>query len=223
MSAEIQLPPSQRSRTNYKVGSLYAVVTALLISVQEPFSFLAAKRLNATQFVLLTQVALLISIPLLLARPKSRRDLVSLLGNAGAYPKLGVLFLTGMAGLPLYKLALSNAHPIIISAIINLQPFFAALVALIIARVPIPVSPVIFFGCFVSAFLGAMMVAWSQVGEANRPELGQLVTARSRARGSTPFLFRSARFWEERSSANGSRNTTSPLQSRRISPSRRSS
>jgi hypothetical protein len=33
----------------------------------------------------------------------------------------------------------------------------------------------IFFGCLVSAFLGAMMVAWSQVGEANRPELGQLV------------------------------------------------
>src|ERR1700759_3295702 len=122
MSAEIQPPPSQRSRTNYKVGSLYAVVTALLISVQEPFSFLAAKRLNATQFVLLTQVALLISIPLLLARPKSRRDLVSLLGNAGAYPKLGVLFLIGIAGLLLFKLALSNAHPIIISAMINLQP-----------------------------------------------------------------------------------------------------
>ena len=175
MSAQTQLPPSQRFRTNYKVGSLYAVVTALLISVQEPFSFLAAKRLNATQFVLLTQVALLISIPLLLARPKSRRDLVSLLRNAGAYPKLGVLFLIGMAGLLLFKLALSNAHPIIISAIINLQPFFAALVALIIARVPIPVSPAIFFGCLISAFLGAMMVAWSQVGEANRPELSQLV------------------------------------------------
>jgi drug/metabolite transporter (DMT)-like permease len=175
MSAQTQLPPSQRSRTNYKLGSLYAVVTALLISVQEPFSFLAAKRLNATQFVLLTQVALLISIPLLLARPKSRRDLVSLLWNAGSYPKLGVLFLIGMAGLLLFKLALSNAHPIIISAIINLQPFFAALVALIIAKVPIPVSPAIFFGCLISAFLGAMMVAWSQVGEANRTELGQLV------------------------------------------------
>ena len=51
MSAQTQLPPSQRFRTNYKLGSLYAVVTALLISVQEPFSFLAAKRLSATQFV----------------------------------------------------------------------------------------------------------------------------------------------------------------------------
>ena len=79
-----------------------------------------------------------------------------------------------MIGLLLFKLALSNAHPIIISAIINLQPFFAALVALIIARVPIPVSPAIFFGCLISAFLGAMAVAWSQVGEASRPDLSQL-------------------------------------------------
>ena len=39
---------------------------------------------------------------------------------------------------------------------------------------PIPVSPTIFFGCLISAFLGAMLVAWSQVGEANRPDLSQL-------------------------------------------------
>ena len=65
-----------KRRTNYKLGSLYAVVTALLLSVQEPFSFLAAKRLSVTQFVFLTQVALLMSIPLLIARGKSRRDLV---------------------------------------------------------------------------------------------------------------------------------------------------
>jgi drug/metabolite transporter (DMT)-like permease len=105
---------------------------------------------------------------------KSRRDLVVLLGNAAYYFKFGVLFLIGMIGLLLFKLALSNAHPIIISAIINLQPFFAALVALVITRVPIPVSPAIFFACLISAFLGAMAIAWSQVGEANRPDLGQL-------------------------------------------------
>ena len=137
----MQLPPSQKRRINYKLGSLYAVVTALLLSVQEPFSFLAAKRLSVTQFVFLTQVALLMSIPLLMVRERSRRDLMSLLGNGASYGKLGVLFLIGMLGLLLFKLALSNAHPIIISAIINLQPFFAALVALLIARVPIPVSP----------------------------------------------------------------------------------
>ena len=170
----MQPPPSQNRRINYKLGSVYAVVTALLLSVQEPFSFLAAKRLSITQFVFLTQVALLMSIPLLIARRRSRNDLILLLGNAANYGKLGVLFPIGMMGLLLFKLALSNAHPIIISAIINLQPFFAALVALLIARVPIPVSPTIFFGCLISAFLGAMAIAWSQVGEANRPDLSQL-------------------------------------------------
>jgi drug/metabolite transporter (DMT)-like permease len=170
----MQPPPPQNRRINYKLGSVYAVFTALLLSVQEPFSFLAAKRLSITQFVFLTQVALLMSIPLLIARRKSRRELILLLGNAANYGKLGVLFPIGMMGLLLFKLALSNAHPIIISAIINLQPFFAALVALLIARVPIPVSPAIFFGCLLSAFLGAMAVAWSQVGEANRPDLSQL-------------------------------------------------
>ena len=170
----MQPPRSQKPRTNYQLGSIYAVVTALFLSVQEPFSFLAAKRLTVTQFVFLTQIALLISIPLLVARGKSRRDLVVLLGNAANYRKLGALFSIGIIGLLLFKLALSNAHPIIISAIINLQPFFAAVVALLIARVPIPVSPTIFFGCLISAFLGAMLVAWSQVGEANRPDLSQL-------------------------------------------------
>ena len=170
----MQPPPSQKRRINYRLGSIYAVVTALLLSVQEPFSFLAAKRLSLTQFVFLTEVALVMSIPLLIVHNKSRRDLVSLLRNKAHYRRFGMLFLIGMVGLLLFKLGLSNAHPIIISAIINLQPFFAALVALLIARVPIPVSPPIFFGCLVSAFLGAMAVAWSQVGEANRPELSQL-------------------------------------------------
>jgi drug/metabolite transporter (DMT)-like permease len=170
----MQPPPTQNRRINYKLGSVYAVFTALLLSVQEPFSFLAAKRLSITHFVFLTQVALLMSIPLLIARRRSRHDLILLLGNAANYGKLGVLFPIGMMGLLLFKLALSNAHPIIISAIINLQPFFAALVALLIAKVPIPVSPTIFFGCLISAFLGAMAVAWSQVGEANRPDLSQL-------------------------------------------------
>ncbi len=170
----MQAQPSQEGRINYRLGSIYAVVTALLLSVQEPFSFLAAKRLSVTQFVFLTQVALVMSVPLLIAHEKSRRDLALLLGNRSHYGQFAALFLIGMAGLLLFKLGLSNAHPIIISAIINLQPFFAALVALLIARVPIPVSPPIFFGCLVSAFLGAMAVAWSQVGEANRPELSQL-------------------------------------------------
>jgi hypothetical protein len=218
--AEMQPPPSQKRRINYKLGSIYAVVTALLLSVQEPFSLLAAKRLSLTQFVFLTQVAPVMSIPLLIAHEKSRRDLVLLLGNKVHYGKFAALFLIGMAGLLLFKLGLSNAHPIIISAIINLQAFFAALVALLIARVPIPVSPAISFGCLVSAFLGAMAVAWSQVGEANRPDFTQLADSAMRALGCMPFQCRSARRSEERSSANGSRNTMNRRRSRRISPSR---
>ena len=133
----------------------YAVVTALLLSTQEPFSFLAAKRLGVTQFVFLTQVALLMSIPLLIGRTTSRRDLMLLLTNTDNSGKLGVLLGVGMIGLLMFKLGLSNAHPVIISAIMDLLPFWAAVVALLIARVPIPVSPAIFFGCLVAAFLGA--------------------------------------------------------------------
>jgi hypothetical protein len=55
---------------NYRLGSTYALVTALLLSTQEPFSFPAAKQLNIIQFVFLTQVALLVSLPLLIARQR---------------------------------------------------------------------------------------------------------------------------------------------------------
>ncbi len=65
----------------YKLGSLYALATAFLYATQEPFSFLPAKRLDTVQFVLLTQAALLISVPLLLVRAASRRDLAALLGK----------------------------------------------------------------------------------------------------------------------------------------------
>jgi len=40
-------------------------------------------------------------------------------------------------------------------------------VALIISRRPFPVSPYVFFGSFAVAFMGAMMVAWSQLDNAN--------------------------------------------------------
>ena len=159
---------------NYRLGSLYALATAFLYATQEPFSFPAAKHLNTIQFVCLTQVALLISIPLLNAKAASRRDFTALLLDPSNYWKLAVIFAIGMSGLLLYNFGLSNAHPIIISSILNLSPFWAAAVALIISRVPIPVSPTVFFGCFAGAFLGATAVAWSQLGDAGRPTMGQL-------------------------------------------------
>ncbi len=159
---------------NYRLGIFYALVTGLLFATQEPFSFLAANRLNTLQFVCLTQFALLISIPLLTLHPTSRRDFIALLRDPANLGKLAVIFAIGMSGLLLYNLSLSKTHPIIVSAILNLLPFWAAMVALFISRVPIPVSPTVFFGCFIVAFAGAMAVAWSQIGEAGRPTMGEL-------------------------------------------------
>jgi drug/metabolite transporter (DMT)-like permease len=162
------------SSINYRLGSLYSVITAFLYATQEPFSFPAAKHLNTLQFVALTQVSLLVSIPLLLSRPASRRDFLALIRKPINYGYLAVIFAIGLTGLLLYNFGLSNAHPIIISAILNLSPFWAALVALFISRVPIPISPATFFGCFAGAFIGAMAVAWSQLGDAGMSTIGQL-------------------------------------------------
>ncbi len=160
---------------DYRLGSLYALITAALYAVQEPFSFLAARKLSTIQFVCLTQIALLLSIPLLGLSSTSRRDLVALLGKPSNYVRLAVIFAIGMSGLLLYNFGLSGAHPIIVSAILNLLPFWAALVALVIARVPIPVSPAVFFGCFAGAFLGAMAVAWSQLSGAGQQSMHMLI------------------------------------------------
>jgi drug/metabolite transporter (DMT)-like permease len=152
---------------NYRLGTFYCLVTAALYATQEPFSFPAAKHLNTIQFLCLTQIALLISIPLVTGRPAARRDLVALLTDRSNYLPLAVLFVNGLSGTLLYNFGLSDAHPIIISAILNLSPFWAALVALVVTKVPIPVSPAVFFSCFAGAFMGAMAVAWSQIVDTN--------------------------------------------------------
>ena len=166
--------PHPAASVNYRLGSLYSVITAFLYATQEPFSFPAAMRLSTMRFVCLTQVALLVSIPLLTSRPTSRRDFFALLRAPSNYGYLAIIFAIGMSGLLLYNFGLSNAHPIIISAILNLSPFWAALVALLIAKVRIPLSPAIFSSCFAGAFIGAMAVAWSQIGDANKPTISQL-------------------------------------------------
>jgi hypothetical protein len=162
------------SAKNYRLGSLYALATACLMGAQEPFSSLAARRLSSVQFVCLTQIALLLSVPLLIAPADSRRDFAALLRDRANYGKLAILFLIGSCGLLLYNFGLSNAHPIIIAAILNLSPFWAALVALLVARKAIPISMAIFFSCLAVAFAGAMMVAWSQIDSADQPTLADL-------------------------------------------------
>ena len=154
---------SQTVRANYRLGALLAAATALLLSVQEPLSFLAAKRLNSEQFILVTQLSLLVSVPLLIARPRSRRDFVAIFATPAMYPKLAAIFALGIAGLVLYKLGLTGAHPIIIAAIFNLSPFWAAMVARVLSGAPVPLGPPAFFGCLFAAFFGAMAVAWSQL------------------------------------------------------------
>jgi drug/metabolite transporter (DMT)-like permease len=111
-----------------------------------------------------TQCALLSSVPLLLLSPVTRRDVYALATDVSNLGKLLVLFAIGVAGLASYDFGLSDAHPIIIAAILDLSPFWAALVALIISRKSIPISQPIFFGCLIVAFVGAMIVAWSQTG-----------------------------------------------------------
>jgi drug/metabolite transporter (DMT)-like permease len=168
--------PDSKPRVNYRLGSLYALFTAFLYSVQEPFSFPAARHFTTLQFVCLTQIALLISIPLLMLRhPNSGRDFIALFRDSSNYGKLAVIFAIGMTGLLLYNFGLSNAHPIIISAILNLLPFWAAIVALLIMRVAIPVSPPVFFGCFAGAFIGAMAVAWSQLDASSKTGTSELI------------------------------------------------
>src|SRR6516164_2545188 len=166
--------PRSALSINYRLGSLHSVITAFLYATQEPFSFPAAKHLNTLQFVALTQISLLVSIPLLTSRPASRRDFIALFQKPVNYGYLAVIFAIGMSGLLLYNFGLSNAHPIIIAAILNLTPFWGAAVALILLRIPIPVSPTVFFGCFAGAFIGAMVVAWSQLGDRATSNISEL-------------------------------------------------
>ena len=154
-------------RANYRIGSLYSLLTAALIATQEPFSALAASRLSSLYFIGLTQFALLLSVPLLILPAASRRDFVALLSDLRNLGRLAVLFAVGLSGLYLYNIGLSSAHPIITAAILNLSPFWAAVVAKAVSRKSMPISPPIFLGCFGVSFFGAMIIAISQMDGSN--------------------------------------------------------
>jgi drug/metabolite transporter (DMT)-like permease len=74
-----------------------------------------------------------------------------------------VIFLIGVAGLKLYDVGLSSTHPIITAAVLNLTPFWAALIAFLISKRSISAPPFAFFACFVLGFCGAMAIALSQI------------------------------------------------------------
>jgi hypothetical protein len=170
------------SRPDYRVGGAYATVTAFLLATQEPFSVLAARRLSSAYFVGVTQFALLLSVPLLTLPASSRRDFLALLSNVGNLGRLSVLFVIGLSGLLLYNFGLGTAHPIIVAVILNLSPFWAVLVTLIISRKGVAVSPSLYVGCFVIAFSGAMIVAWSQMDNSNGALIDDLIRDFSRRR-----------------------------------------
>jgi drug/metabolite transporter (DMT)-like permease len=148
---------------DYRSGTSYAIATALLVSFQAPFSALAAGTLGPLDFMAFTQLALLFSIPLLILRADTRRDFAAIVFGLRHWPKLAVIFLVGAAGLRLYDVGLSSTHPIITAAILNLTPFWAALVALVVSKRSMSAPPLAFFACFLLGFCGAMAIALSQI------------------------------------------------------------
>jgi drug/metabolite transporter (DMT)-like permease len=148
---------------DYRLGTFYAIATAVLVSVQAPFSALAARTLGSLDFMAFTQLALLFSIPLLILQARSRRDFAAIVFDIRHWPKLAVIFLVGAAGLTLYDVGVSSTHPIITAAVLNLSPFWAALIAFLVSKRSISVSPLAFSACLLVAFCGAMAIAWSQI------------------------------------------------------------
>jgi drug/metabolite transporter (DMT)-like permease len=150
------------TRANYRVGTLYSLVTIALLAVQHPLSLLAAEKFSVVNFVFATQVILLFSIPLLLRTSKARRDFRSLVTSAANWKYFFVLLVIGLLGHVLYFTALSKGHPVTLAAVLNLSPFWAAMVALVISKKAVPTSYATFFSCLALAFVGAMMIALSQ-------------------------------------------------------------
>lgn len=170
------------SLPDYRRGTVLALTTATCLAVQEPFSALAARNLSATDFLGFTQCALLMSVPVLVMRADRRRDFVAILLDIRNWPRLAVVFFVGVIGLALYDIGLSSAHPIITAAILNLSPFWAALVAYVVSKRSTSASPIVFFGCFIAAFCGAMAVAWSQIDVARNVLLDDVLESIMRSR-----------------------------------------
>src|ERR1700722_6045851 len=154
---------SRTGPKDYRAGTSYAIATALLMSFQAPFSALAARTLGSLNFMAFTQLALLFSIPLLILHADSRRDFIAILFRVRNWPKLAVIFLIGLAGLKLYNIGLSSTHPIITAAVLNLSPFWAALIAAIASKRSVSSPSLTTVACFLVAFFGAMAIAWSQI------------------------------------------------------------
>jgi drug/metabolite transporter (DMT)-like permease len=146
------------------VGALLALVTAALMATQDPLSGPAAKALGGAKFIMVTQFALLAATPFLLWERQARRDFVAIFSHSRDRWRLVALTALGLCGLGLYSLCLSGAHPVVITAILNLSPFWAALAAWLILRIRPPVRLGVFAAALAGAFAGGVIVALSQSG-----------------------------------------------------------
>lgn len=148
--------------TRLTIGAIYALATAALLATQSPLSFLAAKRLSVPIFICVTELVLLLCVPFMIRTRRSREDFRSLISSVSNLGKLAILLLIGLSGIVLYAVGLGRGHPIIIAAVLNLDPFWAAIIAYLVAGKKIPTSLLSFTLCLVVAFAGAMLLAISQ-------------------------------------------------------------
>src|ERR1700733_9350043 len=154
--------PVRKGRSNLFLGGLYALTTAALLATQAPLSFLAAKQLSVAVFIGATELILLLCVPFMLRTRRSREHFVALLSSASNLAKFGVLLLIGLIGIVLYVFGLGRGHPIVIAAVLNLDPFWAAVIAYLVAGQKIPTSLLTFTLCLIASFVGAMLLAVSQ-------------------------------------------------------------
>ena len=152
----------QKGQSNLFLGGLYALTTAALLATQAPFSFLAAKQLSVAVFIGVTELVLLLCVPFMLRTRRSREHFLALLSSVSNLVKFGVLLLIGLIGILLYVFGLGRGHPIVIAAVLNLDPFWAAVIAYLVAGKKIPTSLLTFTLCLIVSFIGAMLLAVSQ-------------------------------------------------------------
>ncbi len=152
----------RKGQSNLVVGGVYAIGAAAVLATQAPLSLLAAQRLSVPLYICVTQAVLLLCVPFMIRTPRSREQFLSLVSSASHLGKFAILLLIGLAGILLYVLGLGRGNPIVISAVLNLDPFWAAIVAYLIAGKGIPTSLLSFTLCLVAAVAGAMLLAMSQ-------------------------------------------------------------
>jgi hypothetical protein len=91
----------QKGQSSLFLCALYALTTAALLATQAPLSFLAAKQLSVAVFIGVTELVLLLCVPLMIRTRRSREHFLALLSSASNLAKFGVLLLIGLIGIVL--------------------------------------------------------------------------------------------------------------------------